>query len=100
MKEEPEDAVKSYLREIGRKGGQKSRRALDPAQARRMVALREARKAFREHHHEYFWSAPADMVVQEAHVPYVIQGLKTEGDRAAYEKARKLQKLWGESECH
>jgi len=37
--------VKRYLAEIGRRGGIKSRRVLDPETARRMVAIREARRA-------------------------------------------------------
>jgi general stress protein YciG len=36
--------IKKYLAEIGRKGGQKSRRALTPEQARKMVEAREAKK--------------------------------------------------------
>ncbi|GEM_PF-962812 len=36
---------RQYLAEIGRRGGTKSRRILDPATARRMVAIREARRA-------------------------------------------------------
>jgi len=37
-------AVTAYLSEIGRKGGQKSRRTLTPEQAREMVRAREAKK--------------------------------------------------------
>lgn len=40
--------LRRYLAEIGRKGGTKSRRALDPGTARRMVAIREARRAARQ----------------------------------------------------
>jgi hypothetical protein len=36
--------VKSYLAEIGRRGGQKSKRKLTKAQARAMVKAREAKK--------------------------------------------------------
>jgi hypothetical protein len=42
--------VKAYLAEIGRKGGRKSRRTLTPDAARRMVAVREARRAYRRFH--------------------------------------------------
>ena len=91
--------VKAYLREIGSRGGKKSRRKLDADQARRMVAVREARKAFREHHCEIFWSAPEDMVIREEQVPYIIQNMKREGNRAIYEKARRIQKLWGTTAC-
>jgi hypothetical protein len=37
-------AFKKYLAEIGRKGGQKSRRILTPEQARAMVIAREQKK--------------------------------------------------------
>jgi hypothetical protein len=37
-------AAKLYLAEIGRKGGQKSRRKLTPEQARAMVIARERKK--------------------------------------------------------
>ena len=40
-------SVKAYLAEIGRRGGRKSRRALDPETARAMVRVREARRARR-----------------------------------------------------
>lgn len=39
--------LRRYFSEIGRKGGTKSRRELDSATARRMVAIREARRAAR-----------------------------------------------------
>jgi general stress protein YciG len=37
-------AIQKYLSEIGRKGGQKSRRTLTPEQARAMVEAREKKK--------------------------------------------------------
>jgi hypothetical protein len=39
--------IHKYLAEIGRRGGIKSRRVLEPETARRMVAIREARRAAR-----------------------------------------------------
>ena len=39
--------LRRYLAEIGRRGGIKSRRVLEPETARRMVAIREARRAAR-----------------------------------------------------
>lgn len=41
-------SIRKYLAEIGRRGGTKSRRALAPETARRMVAIREARRAARQ----------------------------------------------------
>ena len=40
-------SVTKYLSDIGRRGGIKSRRTLDPETSRRMVAIREARRAAR-----------------------------------------------------
>lgn len=40
-------SFRRYLAEIGRRGGMKSRRVLDPDTARRMVAIREARREAR-----------------------------------------------------
>ena len=39
--------LREYLAEIGRRGGIRSRRVLDPETARRMVAIRETRRAAR-----------------------------------------------------
>ncbi|HMO05250.1 MAG TPA: hypothetical protein PKC67_12355 [Kiritimatiellia bacterium] len=93
------DPVRAYLRTIGRKGGQRSRRSLDAQAARRMVAVREARRAFRDYQHEVFWSAPKDLVVREEQVPFIIATMKREGGRAIYERARKIQRLWGAVPC-
>jgi hypothetical protein len=43
-------SIRGYLAEIGRRGGIKSRRTLEPETARRMVAIREARRAARRLH--------------------------------------------------
>jgi len=37
-------SINKYLASIGRRGGLKSRRSLDPATARRMVRIRELRR--------------------------------------------------------
>lgn len=36
--------ISDYMRELGRKGGQKSKRKLDPETARKMVEAREAKR--------------------------------------------------------
>jgi hypothetical protein len=93
--------IRSYLSEMGRKGGKKSRRRLTPEQARRMVAVREAQKAYDEHRHQYFWYSPESLKINEESVPFVIKGLMTEGDRSAFEKARRIKRLYGkETQCH
>jgi len=82
--------VKDYLSRIGRKGGQKSRRALDPETARRMVAVREARRAFRRFHTACFWSYRKDLVIGAEDVPWVAEQLMKHGDREAWRVAQKL----------
>jgi len=38
------NAIQKYLSEIGRRGGEKSRRTLTPEQSRTMTAAREAKR--------------------------------------------------------
>jgi hypothetical protein len=45
--------VRKYLSQIGRRGGKKSRRVLDPETARKMVRAREARRALRQRFAHY-----------------------------------------------
>lgn len=54
------NAIKSYLSEIGRKGGQKSRRKLTKAQARAMVRARTAKRAALRPNAEAHRSAPTE----------------------------------------
>lgn len=76
--------VRKYLQEIGRKGGRTSRRTLDPETARRMVAVREARKAFRRFHTTCFWSYPADLGIGLDDVDWVARQLMKHGNREAW----------------
>lgn len=92
------DEVKVYLRGIGAKGGRMSRRQLDPVQARRMVAVREARKAFRRYKTQCFWSFDPEWTIQHDQVPIVIQALRSEGDAKTFTLAKKLRKLYSEKE--
>jgi hypothetical protein len=51
------------------------------AQRRR---LELARKAFREFSAQCFWSAPADLEVTEADIPFIIRGLRLHGGHKGY----------------
>lgn len=82
--------VREYLAEIGRRGGRKSRRALDPATARAMVRVREARRAYRRFHARCFWSFDPDYVVGASDVAWVADRLRRHGGREAWEIASKL----------
>lgn len=83
-------AIRAYLAEIGRRGGRASRRALDAETARRMVAVREARRAYREFHTRCFWSYDPDYRVTVADLPWVATQLRTHGGREGWEIAARL----------
>ena len=82
--------VKQYLRTIGRRGGRTSRRRLTPEQARDMVKVREARRAFRRFQTQCFWSFDPNYVVTLADVPWVAKQLMAYGGRAGWETGAKL----------
>lgn len=82
--------VNKYLATIGARGGRKSRRRLDPETARDMVRVREARRAFRRFRTRCFWSAPPDLTITLADVPWVAEQLMTHGDRDAWTVGRAL----------
>ena len=82
--------VKEYLAEIGRAGGRKSRRTLSPETARRMVAVREARRAYRRFHTSCFWSHRPDLEIGMEDVQWVAEQLMKHGDREAWLIGRSL----------
>ena len=82
--------VKAYLAEIGRRGGRKSRRVLDPKTARAMVRVREARRIYRRFHAECFWSFDPDYRIGPSDVAWVAEQLRKHGEREAWELAGTL----------
>ena len=84
-----EDAHK-HMAEIGRKGGHRSRRALTADEARAMVRVREARRAFRQFATECFWSYDPEYVVGPDDVEWVADTLMRTGGRAAWEAGARL----------
>ena len=89
MKTAP-SSVSAYLSEIGRKGGQKSRRRLSQEDARNMVRVREARKAFRTFHAQCFWFMREDVEVALSDIPEIVRGLRLNGGRQGFLLAAKL----------
>lgn len=85
-------SVRKYLAEIGARGGRKSRRALSPSQARAMVRVREARKAFKRYHARCFWWTDPDFRIGAEDVSWVAEQLKIHGDRDAYALGTKLSR--------
>lgn len=76
--------VREYLARIGRVGGRKSRRTLSSEAARRMVAVREARKAYRRFHTSCFWSYRPDLEIGMDDVEWVAEQLMKHGNREAW----------------
>jgi hypothetical protein len=85
-----DDRVREYLARIGRRGGLKSRRTLDPETARRMVAVREARRALERFHTSCFWSYRRDLEIGPDDVSWVAEQLMKHGDREAWRVAKNL----------
>ena len=84
--------VRRYLAAIGSKGGRKSRRQLDAEQARAMVKVREARRAYRAYHAQCFWSYPPDLVIGLDDVVWVAEQLMKHGGRRAWLKGAQLSR--------
>ena len=82
--------MRAYLANIGRRGGRKSRRALDPETARAMVRVRGARRAYRRFHARCFWSFDPEYIIGPSDVAWVVEQLRKHGGRDAWEVSRKL----------
>jgi hypothetical protein len=85
-----EQKISAYLAEIGRRGGQKSRRTLDSETARKMVRVREARRVYRRFHAECFWSYDPAYRIGPSDIPWVAEQLRRHGGRDAWEIASRL----------
>jgi hypothetical protein len=85
--------TRTYLARIGRRGGLKSRRVLSPEQARMMVAIRLARRSFHDFRAQCFWSCDNAMRITGDDVAWVAEQLRRNGNRAAWQRAAKIQKL-------
>ena len=82
--------IRRYFASIGSRGGRRSRRQLSPEQARAMVRVREARRAYRAFYARCFWSSPPDLVITAADVPWVAEQLMRHGGREAWRKGAAL----------
>jgi hypothetical protein len=84
------ELIQRYLAEIGRKGGQKSRRKLPSGTARDMVRVREAQRAYRKFHALCFWSYDPAYRVTLDDIPWVAEQLRKNGNRKTWELSRRL----------
>ncbi len=82
--------IQNYLAQIGRKGGQKSRRQLDPETARLMGLLRSARNAYRKYHAKCFWSYDPNLQITIADVRWVGRQLLKHGGMEVAQLGKKL----------
>lgn len=82
--------VKMFLSEIGRRGGKKSRRKLSSIAAKKMVQLREARRAFKKFHAKCFWSFDPNYKIEMKDISWVANQLMKNGDRKTWELGVKL----------
>jgi hypothetical protein len=81
---------RAHLARIGRRGGIKSRRTLDPDTARRMVQIREARRAYRRWRKRCFWSFRPELQITAEDVAWVAEQLMKHGDHEAFVVGRAL----------
>lgn len=58
-----------------------------------MVAVREARRAFRDYKTQCFWSFDPEWNITNEQVPLVIRTLRNEGNAKAFALAKRLHKL-------
>ena len=85
------DAVlKEYLSAIGRRGGSISKRKLSEEDARTMVKIREAGRAYRKFHARCFWSYKPDLKISSQDVSWVAEQLMKHGGREAWHAGAKL----------
>jgi len=82
--------IRDYLSSIGRKGGLKSRRRLSADDARDMVRIREAKRAFRLYRAQCFWYMPENLNITLADVPEIARGLRQNGGRQGFLLAERL----------
>jgi hypothetical protein len=86
-------ATRLYFAEIGRKGGRKSRRALSPDEARKMVAVRLARAAYRKFATQCFWSYSPELSITAENAAWVAEQLRRNGNREAWLTANRIESL-------
>ncbi|NLF24454.1 MAG: hypothetical protein GX589_02190 [Deltaproteobacteria bacterium] len=82
--------IRRYLSNIGRVGGSRSKRKLDPVTARNMVKIREARRAFRNFYASCFWSFDPHYSITLEDVPWVAEQLMKNGGHAAWKVGERL----------
>jgi hypothetical protein len=83
-------ALRLHLSQLGRQGGLKSRRTLTSEQARELVRVREAGRAYRRFHTQCFWSFDPNLRITAREVHWVAERLMTHGGRVGFELGARL----------
>jgi hypothetical protein len=83
-------SIREYLSAIGSRGGVTSRRRLSLQEARDMVKVREAKRAYTKFHAQCFWSYDPALKITFADVPWVASQLMKQGGRDAWRIGAKL----------
>lgn len=76
----------------GRRGGRKGRQVLTSDQARRMVSIREARKAYRTYHSRCLCFMDPDLEITDDDIPVVLDGRRKNGVRDDMLRADRLHR--------
>lgn len=82
--------IHKYLSQIGRRGGQKSRRKLTTEAAKNMVHIREARRAYRRFYNQCFWSYDPQYQIKSNDIIWVAEQLMKNGNREAWQIGARL----------
>ena len=85
-----DDKIRFYFAEIGAKGGKKSKRLLDPLDAKLMVKIREARKAYKNYYTRCFWSYDPNIQIGKDDLSWVAEKLEKYGDLHAWKLSKKI----------
>lgn len=82
--------IHKYLSKIGQKGGRKSKRQLSSEDAKKMVKIREARRAYQKFYVSCFWSYDENLKIQLQDVIWVAEQLRKHGGQTAWKTAEIL----------
>ena len=82
--------VRTYLAEIGRRGGRVSRRGLSSAAARDLLRVREARRAYTDFYTRCFWSFDPELEMTVQDVSWVAERLMRYGGQSGWERGARL----------
>ena len=82
--------IKTYLSKIGRTGGKKSRKSLSSDFAKKMVLLREAKRAYKKYYALCFWSYDPALKLSFSDSKWVGEQLMKYGNREIWKIGQKL----------